>query len=144
MPSGIPVPTSSLLIQHHIHNHGTVAFSPQISKNPTWYVSLVACEVLLQLPFFFIASYAFIKRANWIRTPCIVYGAHVATTLVPILSDILFGPDSGPKRVTLFFINLPFAIIPLMLLVRMAVVSEPFPAASGGSRKKKGGKSKAQ
>ncbi len=114
-----------------------------MSKNPTWFVSLVACEVLFQLPFFFIASYAFIKRANWIRTPCIVYGAHVVTTMAPILSDILFGPDSGPKRAALFAIYVPYAIIPFMLLVRMAAVSEPFPA-SGGGRKKKGGKSKAQ
>mgnify|MGYP001807751059 CR=1 FL=1 len=53
-----------------------------MSTNPLWFVSLVWCETALQLPFFFVAAYAFIKRANWIRVPCIIYGAHVATTMV--------------------------------------------------------------
>lgn len=46
----------------------------QVSKNPVWFVSLVACEVALQLPFFFVAIYAIIKRRNWFRLPGLVYG----------------------------------------------------------------------
>ncbi|KXZ55009.1 hypothetical protein GPECTOR_3g172 [Gonium pectorale] len=112
-----------------------------VSKNPTWFVSLVWGEVLYQLPFFFVASYAFIKRRNWIRVPSIIYGAHVVTTMIPILTDILFGPDSGPKRHTLAAIYVPYLIVPLLLLVRMAVVEQPFGADDASKR---GVKRKAQ
>ncbi|GLC33961.1 hypothetical protein PLESTB_000822900 [Pleodorina starrii] len=112
-----------------------------ISTNPLWYSSMVFCECVLQLPFFFIAAYAFIKRRNWIRIPGIIYGAHVVTTMVPILTEILFSPAAGPKRVSLALIYLPYLIVPLLLVVRMAVVAQPFGASSG---RKKGGKRKAQ
>lgn len=72
-------------------------------------------EIFLQLPFFFVATYGFYARKykyftlwpcrwwhrksravinppytnitgrNWLRLPCLVYGAHTATTLIPIL-----------------------------------------------------------
>ncbi|PNH02925.1 Transmembrane protein 97 [Tetrabaena socialis] len=102
-----------------------------VSTNPVWFVSLVTCETLLQLPFFFVVAYGFIRRANWIRVPCIIYGTHVATTMVPILADILFGPDSGPKRLTLFWIYFPYLLVPLLLVLRMALVDKPFAAAAG-------------
>ncbi|GLC33960.1 hypothetical protein PLESTB_000822800 [Pleodorina starrii] len=126
------------LLQWHIKTNG----DHLVSTNPLWFVSMVFCECFVQLPFFFVAAYAFIKRRNWIRIPCIIYGAHVATTMVPILTEILFSPAAGPKRVTLALIYLPYLIVPLLLVVRMAVVAQPFGPASSG--RKKGGKRKAQ
>ena len=89
---------------------------------------MVWCEVLLQLPFFFVASYAFLAKKNWIRVPCIIYGAHVTTTMVPIMGDILFGPNSPPvpQRYNLAAIYSPYAVIPFMLVLRMALSPRPF------------------
>lgn len=87
---------------------------------------MVWCECVLQLPFFFLASYAFIRKLNWIRVPCIIYGAHVATTMVPILGDILFGPKSGPKKLQLAAVYAPYLVVPLLLTVRMALWEQPF------------------
>eukprot|EP00850_Spirogloea_muscicola_P008308 SM000044S15955 [mRNA] locus=s44:222148:227861:+ [translate_table: standard] len=53
-----------------------------VGEKPLWFVSLVWCEVLFQLPFYVVAVYAFLCGRSWIRVPAIVYAAHTATTMV--------------------------------------------------------------
>ncbi|KAG2483912.1 hypothetical protein HYH03_017233 [Edaphochlamys debaryana] len=126
------------MLQWHIKTNG----DHLVSSNPVWFVSMVWCETVLQMPFFFVAAWAFIKKANWIRIPCIIYGSHVATTMVPILGDILFGPESGPNKHVLAAIYVPYLIVPVLLVIRMAAAEKPW--ASTGAGKRRGGKSKAQ
>ncbi|KAG2483913.1 hypothetical protein HYH03_017234 [Edaphochlamys debaryana] len=126
------------MLQWHIKTNG----DHLVATNPVWFKSLICCELTFQLPFFFIATYAFITKANWIRIPCIIYGSHVATTVVPILGDFLFGPEAGPNKYVLASINAPFLVIPLLLVIRMAMVEQPW--GSVGAGKRRGGKSKAQ
>ena len=52
---------------------------------PVWFKALVAGELLLQLPFFGVAVYAFMRKCDWIRMPAIIYATHTCTTLIPIL-----------------------------------------------------------
>eukprot|EP00192_Tetraselmis_astigmatica_P023503 CAMPEP_0117684652 /NCGR_PEP_ID=MMETSP0804-20121206/21234_1 /TAXON_ID=1074897 /ORGANISM="Tetraselmis astigmatica, Strain CCMP880" /LENGTH=66 /DNA_ID=CAMNT_0005495699 /DNA_START=475 /DNA_END=672 /DNA_ORIENTATION=+ len=47
---------------------------PLMGEKPTWFRALVAVECALQLPFFFVAVFAYIMKRNWIRVPMIVYG----------------------------------------------------------------------
>ena len=91
---------------------------------PVWFKSVLAAEVVLQLPFFFVALYAWLTKATWIRIPTIAYGAHVATTLVPIIGDFLFA-QGGPvlfqntqQRLTLVALYSPYFVIPLLLMWR--------------------------
>lgn len=65
---------------------------------------------------------------RWIRTPAMLYAAHVVTTLIPILSHILFhqfpgkqlaGPDTPQERWLLFSIYVPYLLVPLLLLLTM-------------------------
>ena len=49
---------------------------------PPWFKCLVWMEVALQLPFFFVGAYAFLLRRNWIRTPALLYGINVTSTMV--------------------------------------------------------------
>jgi hypothetical protein len=91
-----------------------------------------SCEALTQLPFFFVATYALLKREslglfaffcvarsnalidmhlavcatfagkNWIRVPFIIYGAHVATTVIPMLAEFAAAEQlSVQQRLTL-------------------------------------------
>ncbi|KAL4647182.1 transmembrane protein 97 [Arapaima gigas] len=70
---------------------------------PVWFKSIIFCEFLLQMPFFPIAAYAFLKGGcRWIRTPAIIYSTHVISVMVPILTYMLFhqfpkGPHPGPQ-----------------------------------------------
>ena len=97
-----------------------------------------SCPGVLQLPFFFIGFKAFYERQNWIRIPGVVYGAHTATTLVPILAEILHS-DSFPDeaaRWKLFFIYLPYLIVPASMAYVLGVDDKPF-GAKGGTNKLK-------
>ncbi|CAM9208932.1 unnamed protein product [Heterosigma akashiwo] len=95
-----------------------------------WFRCVVWGELVLQLPFFFVASYAFYKGCNWIRIPSIIYGSHVATTMIPILGEIIFSPKwsaaSGQANLLLFGIYFPYLAIPFLMVVTMALDPEPF------------------
>nr|KAF6459434.1 transmembrane protein 97 [Rousettus aegyptiacus] len=105
---------------------------PLLQDPPTWFKSFLFCELVFQLPFFPIATYAFFKGGcKWIRTPAIIYSVHTMTTLIPILSTFLFedfskasgfkgqGPKAFHERLTLISIYAPYFLIPLVLLLFM-------------------------
>jgi hypothetical protein len=74
-------------------------------NNRVWFSSLICCEILFQLPFFIVAvkmimmmtttttttttthsSASASAYPEWFRMICIIYGSHVSTTMVPIIS----------------------------------------------------------
>ncbi|KAM5182403.1 sigma intracellular receptor 2 [Mantella aurantiaca] len=108
----------------------TVTFKDHLMMNPPpWFMSFVYCEAILQLPFFPVAAYAFLKGGcRWIRVPAIVYSSHVATTVLAILGHLLYGDFPKTKEVdsptqqerfTLVAIYAPYLVIPLLILVTM-------------------------
>lgn len=119
------------LVQWHISHHGDFL----VRDNPLWFASLIWCELLIQLPFFFVAAYAFVRGKNWIRAPAIMYGAHAATTLVPILAELAFSDEGrgNPRRAELLAIYGCYLAVPLAISVSMAAARIPFPS----ERKKK-------
>ncbi|XP_073340258.1 sigma intracellular receptor 2 [Pagrus major] len=121
---------------------------PMMLDPPEWFKSFIYCEAVLQMPFFPVAAYAFLKGGcKWIRTPAIVYSAHVATTLVPILGHILFyqfpvephaGPQTLQERMLLVSIYAPYLLVPLLLLFTMLLSSTyNSPSKSGNTSAKK-------
>lgn len=105
---------------------------PLVQDPPEWFQSFVFCELVFQLPFFPIAAYAFFKGScRWIRTPAIIYSVHTMTTVIPILSTLLFedfsvgggfraqGPETLPERLILVSVYAPYLLIPLILLLFM-------------------------
>ncbi|XP_062031648.1 sigma intracellular receptor 2 [Lepus europaeus] len=106
---------------------------PLVQDPPEWFKSFVFCELVFQLPFFPIAAYAFFKGScRWIRTPAIIYAAHTMTTVIPILSTLLFedfssvgagfraqGPETLAERLVLVSVYAPYLLIPLILLLFM-------------------------
>lgn len=96
--------------------------------------SMVCCECLLQLPFFFVAAYALLYRKEWIRIPGVVYGAHVATTLVPILAQVWFDPTGhvprGSRELWLLTgVYGIYLVFPLAFMLRCCFKERLFPAA---------------
>lgn len=119
------------LLQWHVVTNGDFL----VRDNPIWFASLVWCEMLLQLPFFFAATYAYVAGKNWIRAPAIAYGAHAATTLVPILAELALSAAgrANPRRTELLAIYSIYLAMPLAIALSMAGSRIPFPSA----RKKK-------
>ena len=82
---------------------------------PSWFRSVVWAELCLQLPFFFVAVKALYDRDEAaFRIPFVIYGAHVATTMIPILGEIL-GSTAAPTRLALIY--LPYLLFPLGCIV---------------------------
>ncbi|KAI9311653.1 transmembrane protein 6/97 [Dichotomocladium elegans] len=85
-----------------------------------WFQSFVLCEALLQLPFFFVACYGLSKNSSSIRLPMIVYGAHVATTVIPCIAETVFNQHfelTQMERLTLCGFYLPYFIIPCIMMI---------------------------
>lgn len=92
------------------------------TTNLLWFRSLVACEFLFQLPFFFTAIHFMSQRKgttypDWFRCACIAYGAHTATTMVPIIAALATNPKAGlQSKIVISEMYLPYAIFPLWLM----------------------------
>jgi hypothetical protein len=98
-----------------------------IRDKPLWLQSFIWAELFLQMPFFFAATYGLLFRKNWIRIPSILYGSHVATTVLPILVETLLGnKNSTQEKLTLFGFYAPYLFIPLLLALYMSFNSTPF------------------
>ncbi|KAJ1933555.1 Transmembrane protein 97, partial [Linderina macrospora] len=55
-----------------------------------WFRSFLVCELVFQLPFFFYALQLLRDRSPSRHPWLVMYGAHVTTTMVPILASLLF------------------------------------------------------
>lgn len=98
-----------------------------LGLKPIWLQSFIYCEAFAQLPFFFVATYGLVYKKNWIRIPSIVYGAHVATTVVPILAETLLSKtNTDSEKLVLTCFYAPYLIIPAMLALYMCFNEKPF------------------
>eukprot|EP00270_Netrium_digitus_P015012 TRINITY_DN5195_c0_g1_i1.p1 TRINITY_DN5195_c0_g1~~TRINITY_DN5195_c0_g1_i1.p1 ORF type:complete len:167 (+),score=40.29 TRINITY_DN5195_c0_g1_i1:53-553(+) len=90
-----------------------------VRERPSWFLGLIWCELLLQVPFFLAGTYAFIKGKEWIRTPALLYCAQASGSMVPILAAIVTEVSmSVTERAALGSLYLPFLIIPILFLHR--------------------------
>lgn len=99
---------------------------PLMGHPPQWFRSLVAAEYCLQLPFYFVACYYLSSSSNShngncypdaFRSACIVYGAHTATTMVPILTALATNADASDlERFIVLAVYLPYLLFPLWIL----------------------------
>ena len=120
---------------------------PLMGAPPLWFRAVIAGELTLQVPFFFAALAAFFAaRAGgagsdirWLRVPAIAYGAHTATTMIPILATCALAdaPGLGPReRAVLVAIYLPYLIMPLAILWRAAVSETVFQFSTAATKPK--------
>ena len=113
------------LVDYHVRTfHDPLMRAPQ----PGWFRALVACELGLQLPFFFVALRALAARDDGARDAMLVYGAHVATTMVPILGALATDNSAFPSelaRLTLVGIYSPYLLVPLLLVGVMMGSARP-------------------
>jgi hypothetical protein len=111
------------LLQWHISTNNDVLMANQ----PPWLRIFVACELVFQLPFFFVASHAIWKRRNDLNGWFIAYGAHTATTLAPIAQYILEYPGLSVRdKCALVGIYAPYLVVPLWIVWVMLTDGAPF------------------
>jgi hypothetical protein len=112
-----------------------------------WFSSIVTIELLFQLPFFFIAvlmlwQYPSDKNSaetypRWFQKACLVYGSHVATTLVPIIGTFLTSPEmTRVQKVVTLSVYSPYLIFPV-LMIGYALEDEKGSSEAGDTGSKK-------
>lgn len=84
---------------------------------PIWFQSLIWVELVFQLPFFFVAAYAFARQRAWIAKPSIIYGIGVAATTFPIIVHQLFSGPTGPALAAIYA---PYMVIPALVAAKFA------------------------
>ena len=108
------------------------------APQPVWLKSFLFAELIWQLPFFFVAAYGLIYKKNWLRIPSIVYGTHVATTVWPILAEIIYSTNNTiAQKQLLFSFYFPYLLVPALLSSYMSCHVVPFPENVGSEQEKK-------
>jgi emopamil binding protein len=95
---------------------------PLFLNPPVWMRIVTGLSAFVYGPFYFVLVYALIRGRDWIQMPAIMY----ATAITVITGIIVFGveffgePEWRVQNVAKFLsLNLPYVIVPALLLVRM-------------------------
>ncbi|RKP34365.1 transmembrane protein 6/97, partial [Dimargaris cristalligena] len=82
-----------------------------------WYATFVAGELIFQLPFFFYAALQLYRDSPCLPLPLAIYGAHVSTTVAPILASVWLAVPhlTMDQRYILTSAYAPYLIIPLLM-----------------------------
>ncbi|KAJ4460723.1 hypothetical protein PAPYR_2956 [Paratrimastix pyriformis] len=99
---------------------------PLLLARPAWYKSFMCLEVGFFGPFYALATYAILKKKDWIRIPCIVYSCVMLTKMWALLAEELFGVTKSPMPLATLGEHIPWVFIPLALLVYMWRHEHPF------------------
>ncbi len=95
---------------------------------PVWMRFVTGLSAFVYAPFYLVLVYALIRGRNWIQLPAVIY----ATMIVTLTGVVVFGvefigeqPYRTPNPLGFLAYNLPYVLIPLLLLIRMRK-PEPF------------------
>ncbi len=108
-----------------IHWYGQT-FDPVLIARPVWWKVTVLLDAVLFGPFYLFAIYAFAKGREWIRIPALLYAAMLFTNVVIILFEEAFGEHPTPQLPVVLALNLPYLLVPIQIVYRMARSPHPF------------------
>jgi hypothetical protein len=101
-------------------------FDPLLIARPPWWKATIWIDALFFGPFYAVAIYAYLKGNEWIRIPSIIWASVLMTNVIIILSEELTGPYATPQPLMVVLANLPWLLIPLAVIARMARAEHPF------------------
>ena len=95
---------------------------PLFMNPPIWMRFVTGLSAFVYSPFYLVLVYAMIRGRNWIQLPSVIY----ATMIVTLTGVVVFGveflgeqPYRTPNPLGFLAYNLPYVLIPLLLLIRM-------------------------
>jgi len=89
---------------------------------PDWMRIVTGLSAFVYMPFYVVLVFALLTGKNWIQLPAVVYATMIVTlTGIVVFGVEFFGEPStrtgNPVKFLLF--NLPYVLVPLVLLIRM-------------------------
>jgi hypothetical protein len=105
-------------------------FDPALMAREPWWRATIWIDVLGFGPFYAFALYAFIKGRNWIRLPAFLWAATMMTNVTVILFEELRGVHASPRPGVVVAANLPWLLVPPILVARLWKHERPFSRAA--------------
>lgn len=95
---------------------------PLFLNPPAWMRFVTGLSAFVYAPFYVVLVYALVRGLNWIQLPAVMY----ATLITGITGVVVFGVEffgepewRTPNPAGFLAFNLPYVLIPLILLIRM-------------------------
>ncbi len=86
---------------------------------PIFLFSAVAIDGFVHSPFLCVMLYAFIFGKNWIRLWCLVFAGSAITNMYYYFMATLLGDHPPPNTLYYLVFNLPWMLMPMLLIWRM-------------------------
>jgi hypothetical protein len=101
-------------------------YDPLLLARPVWWKATIWIDALCFGPYYAVALYAFLRGRDWIRIPSIIWASVMLTNVTIILSEELAGPRATPQQGMVVLANLPWLLVPIAMIARMARREHPF------------------
>lgn len=95
---------------------------PLFMHPPVWMRLVTGLSAFVYGPFYLVLAWALLTGKNWIQLPAVIYATMIATlTGVVVFGVEFFGEPEfrTPNPVKFLSFNLPYVLVPLLLLARM-------------------------
>src|SRR5262245_41171934 len=113
-------PSDNFFVQsNYWYAHDT---DPLFMNPPAWMRIVTGLSAFVYMPFYVVLVYALIRGRNWIQLPAVMYATMISTLTGIVVFGVEFFGESQwrtPNPAKFLAFNLPYVLIPLLLLVRM-------------------------
>ena len=102
---------------------------PLFMHPPDWMRIVTGLSAFVYMPFYLVLTYALVTGRNWIQLPSVIYATMIATLTGIVVFGVEFWGEAALRThnpVKFLAFNLPYVLVPLILLVRMR---KPLPFA---------------
>jgi hypothetical protein len=102
-----------------VHSYGR-QHDPLLMARPAFWRMTIWIDVIWNGPFYVAAIYAIIRAREWIRVPALVWCGSMSAVVLIILSEEFNGIHRTPDFGFVLGVNIPWLLLPLFTLARMA------------------------
>jgi len=113
-----------------VHAYGR-HYDPLLMARPAFWRMTIWIDVIWNGPFYVFAIYAIARGRDWIRVPALVWCGSMSAVVLIILAEEYNGIHQAPHFGIVLALNLPWLLLPLGTLIRMAR-DHPFTEAVPG------------
>lgn len=95
---------------------------PLFMNPPDWMRIVTGLSAFVYMPFYFVLVFALVKGKNWIQLPAVIYATMISTITGIIVYGVEFFGEADMRTgnpVKFLAFNLPYVLIPILLLIRM-------------------------
>jgi hypothetical protein len=111
-------------------------FDPLLMARPAFWRMTIWIDVLFFGPFYACAIYAFVRGRDWIRLPAVLWAGTMLANVLIILMEERYGVYATPRWGVVLAANLPWLLLPVAVVARVArspyPFTEPSPAHPAG------------